>query len=272
MHENAGRVTGSPFAVPVFHCLGGRYVREIFPGDSRSRPREPQQAFPRQRTSLRKQVKAHLPAPGRVPPRRLTADAAHAGVEHLRAADARLAALIERVGPCTLRPRGQIYRTLFRDVLYQQLAGNAAGAIERRVCALFGGRIPPPAELLAAAQPQLSGAGLSRQKLSYLRDLAAAFADGTLSAQRLARAEDAEIVATVTAVRGVGEWTAHMLLLFSLGRPDVLPVGDYGVRKGVQRLYRLRQLPERHILERIAAPWQPYRSIGAWYIWRSQDE
>ncbi len=195
----------------------------------------------------------------------------HVGVEHLRAADARLATLIDRVGPCTLRPRGQIYRSLFRAVLYQQLAGSAAGAIERRVCALFGGRIPQPAEFLAAAPPLLLGAGLSRQKLSYLRDLAAAFATGTLRAQRLARLHDEEIIAAVTMVRGIGEWTAHMLLLFSLGRPDVLPVGDYGVRKGVQRLYRLRRLPERRALERIAAPWRPYRSIAAWYIWRSID-
>jgi DNA-3-methyladenine glycosylase II len=201
----------------------------------------------------------------------LTADVVRAGVEHLHAADARLATVIERVGPCTLRPRGQIYRSLFRAVLYQQLAGSAAGAIERRVCALFGGRIPLPVEFLAAAPRQLLGAGLSRQKLSYLRDLAEAFATDKLRAQRLARLNDEEIIAAVTTVRGIGEWTAHMLLLFSLGRPDVLPVGDYGVRKGVQRLYRLRQLPERRVLERIAAPWQPYRSIGAWYIWRSID-
>lgn len=195
----------------------------------------------------------------------------HAGVEHLRGADARLATLIDRVGPCTLRPRGQIYRSLFRAVLYQQLAGSAAAAIERRVCALFGGRVPQPAEFLAAAPPLLLSAGLSRQKLSYLRDLAAAFATGTLRAQRLARLHDEEIIAAVTTVRGIGEWTAHMLLLFSLGRPDVLPVGDYGVRKGVQRLHRLRRLPERRVLERIAAPWRPYRSIAAWYIWRGID-
>ena len=210
-------------------------------------------------------------APSGAASRRLTADVVHAGVEHLRAVDARLAALIERVGACTLRPRGQVYRSLFRAVLYQQLAGSAAGAIERRVCALFGGRIPQPVEFLAAAPPQLLAAGLSRQKLSYLRDLAAAFATGRLRAQRLARLNDEEIVAAVTTVHGIGEWTAHMLLLFCLGRPDVLPVGDYGVRKGVQRLYRLRQLPKRRALERIAAPWQPYRSIGAWYIWRSID-
>jgi 3-methyladenine DNA glycosylase/8-oxoguanine DNA glycosylase len=206
-----------------------------------------------------------------VRPLRLSPDVLEAGRRHLCAADARLAALIRQVGPCALRPRGQIYRSLFRAVLYQQLAGNAAGAIERRVRALFGGRIPPPAEFSRAARPELRRAGLSRQKLAYLRDLAKTFTSGKLRAQQLARLTDEEVIAAVTVVRGIGEWTAHMLLLFSLGRPDVLPVGDYGVRKGVQRLYGLRELPERRTLERIAAPWRPYRSIASWYVWRSID-
>ncbi|HVO22089.1 MAG TPA: DNA-3-methyladenine glycosylase 2 family protein [Candidatus Margulisiibacteriota bacterium] len=193
------------------------------------------------------------------------------GVSHLRQTDRRLAAIIERVGACTLRPRGQIYESLFRSVLYQQLAGNAAAAIERRVKACFGGETPPPLEFLAASTDALRAAGLSRQKLAYLRDLAAHFADGRLNARRLARLGDGDLIGAVTAVHGVGEWTAHMLLIFSLGRPDVLPVGDYGVRKGVQRLYRLRDLPQREQMERIAAPWRPYRSIAAWYLWRSVD-
>jgi len=204
-------------------------------------------------------------------PRQLTPELLAHGAAHLQRADARLAAVIERVGPCALRLRKGIYNSLFRSVLYQQLAGNAAAAIERRVQAHFGGRVPLPADFLRADAADLRRAGLSRQKLAYLRDLAAHFADGRLRAQRLARMTNEEIVAAVTTVHGIGEWTAHMLLIFSLGRPDVLPVGDYGVRKGMQQLYRLRDLPKPHTMERIATPWRPYRSIAAWYLWRSID-
>jgi len=202
---------------------------------------------------------------------RLSPQLIESGVAHLREADARLGAVITRVGPCTLRPRGQIYPSLFRSVLYQQLAGNAAAAIERRVKACFGGTVPPPTEFLRADASALRAAGLSRQKLAYLRDLAATFADGRLRAQRLARLSDDDLITAVTAVHGIGVWTAHMLMIFSLGRPDVLPVGDYGVRKGMQRLYRLRDLPKPQKMERIAAAWRPYRSIAAWYLWRSID-
>jgi DNA-3-methyladenine glycosylase II len=201
----------------------------------------------------------------------LSPDILVAGASHLRAVDRRLASLIGHVGPCRLRPRDSIYRSLFRSILYQQLAGSAAAAILRRVCAPFGGVIPPPATLLAAPADGLRAAGLSRQKLAYLKDLAAHFDDGRLRAQRLARLPDDELIAAVTAVHGVGEWTAHMLMIFCLGRPDVLPVGDYGVRKGMQQLYRLRELPKPQKMERIAAPWRPYRSIAAWYLWRSLD-
>ena len=202
---------------------------------------------------------------------RLQADSIAAGVAHLRAVDARLRAVIDTVGPCALRPRLQIYRSLFRSILYQQLAGNAAAAILRRVCAHFGGEIPPPAAFLSADETAMRAAGLSRQKLSYLRHLSEMFATGELKAQRLARLSDDEIIAAVTMVHGIGEWTAHMLLIFSLGRPDILPVGDYGVRKGMQRLYRLRELPKPQRMERIAAPWRPYRSIASWYLWRTLD-
>ena len=204
-------------------------------------------------------------------PLRLTPDILRSGTAQLRDTDGRLRGLIDRTGPCSLRPRDSIYRSLFRSILYQQLAGPAAAAIQRRVCALFGGVIPPPAVFLAAAPDELRAAGLSRQKLAYLRDLAAHFADGRLRAQRLARLADDELTAAVTAVHGVGAWTAHMLMIFCLGRPDVLPVGDYGVRKGMQQLYKLRELPKPQTMERIATPWRPYRSIAAWYLWRLSD-
>lgn len=204
-------------------------------------------------------------------PTRLTPQVLQVGTRHLRRVDLRLARIIDQVGPCTLQPRGRIYHSLFRAVLYQQLAGSAAAAIERRVCVLLGGRIPPPADFLRVPDGRLLLAGVSRRKLAYLRDLASAFADGWLRPRALVRLSDDDLVRAVTTVRGVGEWTAHVLLIFSLGRPDVLPVGDYGVRKGMQRLYRLRRLPEPRTMERIAAPWRPYRSIGSWYIWRSID-
>ncbi|MFQ5665779.1 MAG: DNA-3-methyladenine glycosylase family protein [Candidatus Binatia bacterium] len=205
------------------------------------------------------------------PAARLTPALLRAGTAHLRQADPRLGAVIEQVGACRLQPRGQIYRSLFRAVLYQQLAGAAAAAIEGRLRGHFAGTIPSPADFLRARPQSLRRTGVSGRKLSYLRDLATAFATGRLRPQRLARLTDEEIVAAVTTVHGIGEWTAHMLLIFSLGRPDVLPVGDYGVRKGIQRLYALRRFPQAGTLTRIAAPWRPYRSIASWYIWRSID-
>ena len=179
--------------------------------------------------------------------------------------------LIRRVGPCDLRWRGDPYRYLVRGVLYQQLAGAAASAIERRFKAEFGGRIPTPPRLLEASPQRLRSVGLSRQKAAAVRSIAEAFLDGTVSARKLPRMEDEEVVAAVTRIRGVGVWTAHMLLMFSLGRPDVLPVGDYGVRKAARDLYGLDALPNPRELEAIARSWQPYRSVASWYLWRHAD-
>jgi len=189
----------------------------------------------------------------------------------LRRRDPVLGAVVRRVGPCGLRPRGDPYASLHRAILHQQLAGAAAAAIEGRVKRLFGGRTPRPAAFLAADAASLHAAGLSRQKLAALRDLARAFHEGELDGRRLHRLGDDEVVEAVTRVRGVGEWTAHMLLLSSLGRPDVLPVGDYGVRKAAQLLYGLDALPGRRELESLAEPWRPWRSVASWYLWRALD-
>ncbi len=186
----------------------------------------------------------------------------------LRRRDPRLGEVIRRAGACAIEPSGDPYRALLRSVIYQQLAGAAAGAIAARVRALFGGRYPAPARLLAAPESELRAAGLSRQKIAALRAVAQAFDDGSLSNRRLYRMQADEVVAAVTTVKGIGEWTAHMLLMFSLGHPDILPVGDYGVRKGAMQLYDLPDLPKRAELEALAEPWRPYRSIGAWYLWR----
>ena len=186
----------------------------------------------------------------------------------LRRRDPTLGALIRRVGPCDIRPQGDPYRSLMRSVVYQQLAGAAAGAIAGRLRRAHGGRYPAPAQLLAASDRQLREVGLSRQKIATLRALAEAFADGTLSSRRLRRMDDEAVVEAVTQIRGIGEWTAHMLLIFSLGSPDVLPVGDYGVRKGARTVYGLPELPDRRALEALGERWRPYRSVAAWYPWR----
>ncbi|MDH3212654.1 MAG: DNA-3-methyladenine glycosylase 2 family protein [Myxococcales bacterium] len=189
----------------------------------------------------------------------------------LRRRDAVLGAVIRRVGPCGMHPRGDPYRSLLRSVVYQQLAGAAAAAIAGRLRSHFGGRYPRPELLLAARDAELRGVGLSRQKAATLRAVAAAFADGTLSNRALRRMGDDEVVAALTRIKGIGDWTAHMILMFSLGSPDVLPVGDYGVRKGARHLYGLPALPKRVELEALGECWRPYRSVASWYLWRSVD-
>jgi DNA-3-methyladenine glycosylase II len=203
-------------------------------------------------------------------PERLDAELLEKARRSLRRRDPRLGAVIASVGPCRLRPSGDPYRALIRSVIYQQLAGAAANAIAGRLRRRFGGRFPRPERLLAAPAAELRAVGLSRQKAATLRAVAASFADGSLSSRRLRRMDDAGVVEAVTQIKGIGEWTAQMLLIFSLGRPDVLPVGDYGVRKGVMKLYGLPALPARAELEAVAEPWRPYRSVASWYLWRHE--
>jgi DNA-3-methyladenine glycosylase II len=189
----------------------------------------------------------------------------------LRRRDPTLGSVIRTAGRCDMAASGDPYRSLIRSIVYQQLAGSAAAAILGRLRARFGGRIPRPELLLAATDAELRSDGLSRQKIAAIRAVAAAFEDGTLNNRRLHRMDDQSVIEAVTQLRGIGEWTAHMLLMFSLGRPDVLPVGDYGVRKGAQTLYELAELPKPAELEALADCWRPYRSIGAWYMWRVVD-
>ncbi|MCH7811357.1 MAG: DNA-3-methyladenine glycosylase 2 family protein [Chloroflexi bacterium] len=188
---------------------------------------------------------------------------------HLLRADPVMRAIVRGVGPYELAPRGDVYRSLMRALLYQQLAGAAASAIERRYLALYGGRQPEPDELLATSPQRLRSAGISRQKAGYLHSLAQHFADGKLNDRRLRRASDDEVIEHVTQIKGVGRWTADMLLMFCLGRPDVLPVGDLGIQSAMQSAYRLRKRPDAKRMEQIARPWRPYRSAASWYLWRS---
>jgi DNA-3-methyladenine glycosylase II len=182
-----------------------------------------------------------------------------------------LAPLVRSVGPCGLRATGDPYRALLRSILFQQLAGAAARAIEARLLAHFGGRYPRPEALRDARDVDLRGVGLSRQKIAAFRSAATHFSDGSVRARSLFHLSDEEVVDSVTQIRGVGVWTAHMLLMFSLGRPDVLPVGDYGIRKGAQVLYDLDELPGPRELEQIGERWRPWRSVASWYVWRYAD-
>jgi 3-methyladenine DNA glycosylase/8-oxoguanine DNA glycosylase len=184
-------------------------------------------------------------------------------IEHLSAADPKLAALITQVGPCTIEipHHFSIFFSLARSIVYQQLAGAAASAILGRVEALFPKGRMTPRNLLAIEDVALRSAGLSQNKLAALRDLAAKCLDGTVPNKRaLSRMADEEIIERISQVRGIGRWTVEMMLLFRLGRPNVLPVDDYGVRKGMQRLYKMRELPNKVAMRRRARKWEPWCS------------
>lgn len=195
-------------------------------------------------------------------------------LEHLSASDPKLAVLIAQVGPCTMEipHRFSIFYSLARSIIYQQLAGAAAAAIMGRVEALFPKGRMTPKNLLAMGDASLRGAGLSQNKLAALRDLAAKCQDGTVPTKRaLARMTDEEIIDRISQVRGIGRWTVEMMLIFRLGRPNVLPVDDYGVRKGMQRLYKLRELPNKEAMRRRARKWEPWCSVASWYMWRCAE-
>lgn len=195
-------------------------------------------------------------------------------LRHLRRVDPVMAQLIRRAGPWSpVRERGGAYEALVEAVAHQQLTGKAARTILGRFHALFdGGTCPPPAELLATPDEALRAVGFSRAKVAALKDIAAKTLDGTIPARRtLARMADADIIARLTAARGVGRWTVEMFLIFTLGRPDVLPVDDYGVRNGFRLAYGRRTLPAPRVLARYGARWAPYRTTAAWYLWRAVD-
>jgi DNA-3-methyladenine glycosylase II len=199
---------------------------------------------------------------------------AAAAYRHLRRADPVVAALIDRHGPYRPRPGGHPFDALVRAILFQQLDGRAAAAIQRRLYALHDstdGRAPTPLQFLATTDEAFRAVGVSRQKAAYLRDLARHAVDGTLDFAALPELPDEEVIARLTAVKGVGEWTAHMFLIFQVGRPDVLPVGDLGVRNGMRVAYGLEEMPTPAQAREIGAPWAPYRSVGSWYMWRAVE-
>lgn len=194
-----------------------------------------------------------------------------AAIAHLRNADPRLVPLIEKVGPFALKLHDTTpFESLASAIVYQQLSGKAAATIYGRVVAACGGRVTPQT-VLACADSDLRGAGLSFQKIRYIRDLATRADDGSLPLDSLARLPDDEVIEVLTVVKGIGVWTAQMYLMFGLGRPDVLPVADLGIQKGMQQLYRMRAMPDAARMIKVANPWRPFRTAACWYLWRSLE-
>ena len=198
-------------------------------------------------------------------------------VAHLRRADVHLAAAIDAAGPLTLRPQPMQspFEALLRSIVYQQLSGKAAATIYGRVEALLPKRRTSawPQTIIDLDEATLRTAGLSRNKTAAAKDLAAKTLDGTVPTLRKLRTmSDEEIIERLVAVRGIGEWTVQMLLIFRLGRPDVLPLADLGVRKGFQRVYGTEQLPTANELAGRGEAWRPFRSVASWYLWRVMDQ
>lgn len=189
---------------------------------------------------------------------------------HLRAVDPVMAHVIDRVGPITLtaRSEGTHFDILIRSIVYQQLSGKAAATIHGRVRELLTSERPIPDQILALDHDALRGAGLSNQKARYVKNLAQHVLDGTLPVETLHELTDEDIITALTQVKGIGRWSAQMFLMFRLVRPDVLPVVDLGVQKGIQRAYGLRKLPTPQKVAKIGGKWAPYRTLGAWYMWR----
>jgi 3-methyladenine DNA glycosylase/8-oxoguanine DNA glycosylase len=196
----------------------------------------------------------------------------NAAVEHLLRVDPAFEPWVKAVPDFALhgRRQGDYFNALVRAIVYQQLAGKAAAAIHGRFVAVFAGE-PTPEAVLAAPEEALRGAGLSGGKLAAIRDLALKATDGTVPLERIERLPDAEIVSRLSAVRGIGRWTAEMFLIFQLGRPDVWPVDDLGVRRGYAVIHGLAEWPKPRELEALGEIYRPYRTAAAWYCWRTAD-
>jgi DNA-3-methyladenine glycosylase II len=194
-------------------------------------------------------------------------------LKHLCRVDPVLGGIIERVGPCRLEARraGTHYEALVRSIVFQQLSGKAARTIHDRFRALYPRKQPRAELVLTTNDASLRGAGLSRQKIGYLRDLSARVASGSLPLAHLGRLPDDAIIEHLVQVKGIGRWTVQMFLMFRLGRPDVLPELDLGVQNAIQRAYGLRTRPTPKEVLRIGESWRPYASVASWYLWRSLE-
>ncbi|MEO6526131.1 MAG: DNA-3-methyladenine glycosylase [Gemmatimonadaceae bacterium] len=194
-------------------------------------------------------------------------------ITHLKRVDPVLGEIIARVGPCRLEARraGTHYDALVRSIVFQQLSGKAAGTILRRFCELYPGKRPRAEHVLATQESAMRAAGLSRQKIGYLRDLSARVADRTLPLAHLGRLPDDEIIEHLVQVKGIGRWTVQMFLIFRLGRPDVLPELDLGVQNAIKRAYGLESRPTPKDVLLIGERWRPHASVASWYLWRSLE-
>src|SRR6266403_3305283 len=191
-------------------------------------------------------------------------------VNHLKKSDPILSAIIERVGPCRMEFGPPEFHSLAEAIIYQQLNGKAAVTIFKRFAALAGDPVTPEG-ILKLTDAQLRSVGLSKQKSSYLKDMAQRAARGELDFKRLPEMTDEEVIKHLTQVKGVGVWTAHMFLMFTLRRPNVLPTGDYGIQMAIKKHYQKRKMPKPEVMAKIAKSWEPYRSVACWYLWRSLD-
>lgn len=182
------------------------------------------------------------------------------------------ASLIKTHGAPAPRKRTSVFEALCRSIIHQQVSGKAAESIMRKFVGLFPGRhFPTPGAVLAMPVAMLRSAGLSGQKASYILNLAQKLSDGTLAPRHIPRMTNEEVIEHLVAIKGVGVWTAHMFLIFTLERPDILPVGDLGIRKGFQIVYGLKSLPTPAQMEKLAAPWREHASLASWYLWRAAD-
>lgn len=203
---------------------------------------------------------------------RMQPAAVDAALKHLRK-DARLKAVIARhPKPTDIGVRTDVYIALTRAIIYQQLSGKAAATIYGRYAALFTGGKPDCKEFFKKKSDTLRAAGLSGQKLGYLTDLSEKFQAGFITPKKFPSMSDEEIREHLVAVKGIGVWTADMFLMFTLGRPDVLPTLDLGIKKGFQKLFNLRQMPDAEKMQKLAKDWAPYRTVASWYLWRLADE
>jgi DNA-3-methyladenine glycosylase II len=197
-----------------------------------------------------------------------------ASYKHLKK-ERHLGPFIQRHGPIVHRRRHatNAFQSLAEAIIYQQLSGKAAGTILKRFVALFPNKkFPTPEDVLKIKVTKLRSAGLSAQKASYLKDLALKFKDGTVNPKKFPAMTDEEIIEHVTAVKGIGTWTAHMFLMFTLSRPDILPTGDLGIQKGFKKLFKLRSTPSPERMEHLASPWRGHRTVASFYLWRLADE
>ncbi len=193
--------------------------------------------------------------------------------KYLSEHDAVLRPVIERVGLCTIRPHKDYYQELVDSIISQQLSVKAARSIEGRFRDLFGGVFPTPEQILTTNVDTLRGLGFSRAKSSYVLDLARHVVDGKVRFDHLDAFSNEDVIAELTAVKGIGTWTAHMFLMFCMGRTDILPVGDLGIRNGIRKLYGLTDSPTPDQISEVASKnnWHPYESIASWYVWQSLD-